>query len=127
MKKNTGMTLIGTLFAATSTIIMGALLLKIVPVYIENYSISEAITNFNKSSIAPGDVETQKRYLKEKITTQLEMNGVYDVKPEQIIVAETSGDMYRVTIDYTVTKSLIGNLSLLFTFHETNEVSLAAQ
>lgn len=120
-----GITLIGLLFTIFSIVVVGLIVIQVVPVYIENYEIKQSMNalanvDANKLSI---DSMSNISILKNDLVSQLGINSVV-MEPTAIKVSSTAPGTYAIHVNYTVVKSLIGNVSLMFVFNEYKEVTV---
>ena len=124
-KKQNGMTLIGFLLAMVGIIIAGILIMRVAPVYIENYEVKSSISALNQLSPSVFSVDAMQNatILKSKLMNQFNINGLYDIKQEQISVKPTGPGVFLVSVQYTVIKPLALHMSLLFEFNESEEVN----
>lgn len=127
-QKQQGMTVFAFLFTVVSVVIIGVLLMRIIPVYVQDYEVKssiKALKNLPPSSFTSNTMSNVSM-LKDKLINQLSLNGIYDIKPEQIKVSGNQPGRYTVTLDYVVVKSLVYNISLMFTFNNSEEVILGS-
>lgn len=125
MYKQKGMTVIGMLIIAALVVMAGIFLMRLVPVYIQHYSIVQSIKALNSTSTSSlsgdtiADTETMKRSLEKRI----DINGIYDFKLDQVEFTALEGNKYIVKLKYEVKKPLVYNISLLFDFDDSIEVN----
>jgi len=124
MKKHQGMTLIGMLLTMIVLVISGIVVMRIVPVYLQYYSIVESIKALNSTpeSSLIGDPLSDARFLRASITKRLDINSLQDLKGKELSIVPLDGKKFQVKIDYQVTRPLVYNMSLLFDFKNTIEV-----
>jgi hypothetical protein len=89
--------------------------IKMVPTYLENYSIKQVLANMendrtlrDKSAIA----------LKKSFTSRLRINSVYDFDKNAIKIKKEKFGM-RFNVDYEVRKPVAGNVSIVMVFSES--------
>ncbi len=129
MRKQQGITLIGMLLTMAAVIIAGIVVMRIVPVYLENYEVNSSIkalsslpaTEFSEDSGANADV------LRSKLLNQLYINSIVSIAPEQIVITPNGEKTFTISIKYEVIKPLVGNMNFLFMFNETHEVTVSVQ
>ncbi|MFC3909460.1 DUF4845 domain-containing protein [Legionella dresdenensis] len=127
MRKQKGITLIGMLLTTATVIIIAIVVLRIVPVYIQNFEVKSSLkalqsldqTNFTDDRMVNASV------LKNKLENQLYVNGI-ELKPEQIRITPQDDGSYKIELNYTVIKPLVYNVSLKFDFHELQEVKVGS-
>ncbi|HAT8211072.1 TPA: DUF4845 domain-containing protein, partial [Legionella pneumophila] len=88
MRKQQGMTLIGMLFTAVVVVMAGIFVMRVVPVYIQHYSILHSVKSLNSMSVSSlsGDPLTDVATLRESVTKRLDINGIEDLKPGQLVI-----------------------------------------
>ncbi|HAU0286128.1 TPA: DUF4845 domain-containing protein [Legionella pneumophila] len=124
MRKQQGMTLIGMLFTAVVVIMAGILVMRAAPVYIQHYSILHSIKALNSTPVSSlsGDPLTDVTTLRESVTKRLDINGVEDLKPGELVITPSGPNKFKIKLKYQVIKPLIYNMSLLFNFQDNFEV-----
>jgi len=94
------------------------ILLKIGPVYLENYSVKSVL---NSLATEPLITKKSSQEIKKIIMKRLKINGVYNFDRKNIKVKRTPG-MVTVDINYTVQKDMVGNIDVLISFSEQLEL-----
>lgn len=125
MKHQSGMSFIGMLFTAAIVIIVIITVMRVVPVFIEHYTVLksiDALQNIPPTEFS-GDPIANVSLLRTKLNNQLYVNGV-DIPEDKILIKPAKDNKYTVAITYQVKKSLVGNMSLLFDFDVTREVDI---
>lgn len=92
--------------------------LKVVPIYLENYTVKDIVQSLKEEPLI---TKKSARDVKKMIVHRIDINGIYDLPSEKVIVKKRPGVM-RVSIDYTVQKNMFGNLDILVTFSEKVEL-----
>ncbi|WP_133129482.1 DUF4845 domain-containing protein [Legionella yabuuchiae] len=125
MNKQSGMSFLGMLFTMAVVIIILVTLMRIVPVYIQHYTVIKSIEILDKipKTEFSDDAMTNASILRKKLTNQLYVNGV-EIPEDKILIKPSGDGRYTVAITYKVTKSLVGNMSLLFDFDLSREVTI---
>lgn len=129
MKKEKGMTLVGLLLTVSVLGMAAVLVLRIVPVYIQYYSIIQSIkslsgasaSTLNDDSIANIDV------LRKDLAKRLDVNGLDDLKEDQLTISASGSNEYTVRLKYQVIKPLLYNVSLQFNFDDTEKVIIGSE
>ena len=118
------MKLIGMILTLAIVIMAGIFVMKIVPVYIQRYSIHQSIQSLNRipAEDLTSDRAANVRLLKEKLRNQLYINGI-EMPSEKVKITPESKGGYQVSLKYKVVKPLISNMSLLFQFDIKKEVN----
>ncbi|WP_133128011.1 DUF4845 domain-containing protein [Legionella nagasakiensis] len=124
MDKQKGMTLIGMILTMIIVIMAGVVLMRIVPVYLQHYSVNKSIHALNRipNSELSADPSANALLLKSKLLNQFYVNGI-DIPTEKIRITLDRQGKFRVAVTYQVIKPLVGNISLLFNFDESQEVN----
>ncbi len=123
MRRDQGMTFIGMLLTMAVIIIVAITVMRIIPVYIENYSVKKSISALQRIPAAdvPEDPVLATGMLHDKLVNQLYVNEI-EFPDDNIKIAPNGEGKYKITIKYQVIKHLVSNMSLLFDFEETQEV-----
>lgn len=129
MQKQKGLTLIGMLLTMSTIIIMGIVIIRVVPVYLENYEVVRSMQTLNTLPAADfsTDPEMNANILRTKLLNQLYVNSIESITPEQIKMTPDDYGNFQVAIKYQVTKPLVANVSLLFDFDLSQEVKISAE
>ncbi len=90
------------------------LLLKLFPVYMENFNVS---TSLNSLSSENDIKELKKSAIKELLQRRFSINDVKNVKKEHIEINKTKTEM-TIDITYEVRKPLVGNIDIVIHFSE---------
>ena len=126
MIKQKGMSFIGMLFTTAVVVILGISAMKIVPVYIQHYSVVnsvKALSNLDPSIMTMSQ-EMNVAELRKKLENQLYVNEVDELVKKGIKIKPRGQNDYLVILDYTTTRPLFFNISLLFTFKDDIEVHI---
>lgn len=124
MHNQKGITLIGMLFTAIVVICAGVLIMRVVPVYLEHYSIVQSIKDLSSTadSSLTGDSTNDAMALRRSLTKRLDINGINDLNDEELSITPSEENKYTVKLKYQVTRPLVYNISLLFQFDDVIEV-----
>lgn len=113
-----GLTLISTLFVLAIAVFFIMIGLKMVPTYLENYSIAQVLESASDDrslrDASRGDI-------KKLILKRFKINGVYDFRKEDLKVTATN-KATKVTVDYEVRKPVIGNVFVVMAFSNSAEI-----
>lgn len=118
MKKQAGVTLIGFIFFAIAICVLGLLAMRIAPVYINHYRVvhaAKSLRSLPKSVLSQSPIMVAST-LRNKLTSQLYVNGIKSVKAKNIKIKYKS-NKYSVMVNYEVKKPLFYNMTLLFDFN----------
>lgn len=127
MRKQQGASVLGMSFIAIIVALMGLLVVQVAPVYMENYSIYTSIKLMDRLTNAhfSDDKSANALAIKDRLINQFQMNGLYNVSTEKLEVLPTEKpNTYVITMEYQVIKPLFYNISLLFKFHESQEIEI---
>ncbi|MBI2786613.1 MAG: DUF4845 domain-containing protein [Legionella longbeachae] len=129
MRKSQGMTFIGTLFTIIVIVILATIVIRVIPVYLQYFSIRESIKGLNtiSSSSLTGDSFADVDLLKSNLNKLLEINGAQSLKEDELIIVPNGENKFNIKLKYQVTKPLLYNVSLLFNFNYTEEVVLGSE
>jgi len=113
-----GVTFTGWLIILT---IMGFFImlgLKIIPIYLENYTVKELVRGLEDE---PAITRKTPAEVKQIIMHRININGIYDLPRDKVKVKKSSG-ITRVSIDYNVRKNVFANIDLIVSFSEKIEL-----
>jgi hypothetical protein len=110
-----GLTPVATLAILVLVAFAIFLLFKMVPVYLEYFSVASSV---NSLKDVPDLSRKHKDEVRELLKRRLEINDVTRVKPENIKVTR-SGSETTIDVNYEVRIPLLGNVDLIFTFTKT--------
>lgn len=127
MQKIKGMTFVGMLLTMAVVVLAGIVVMRVVPVYLEYYSIKRSINSLN--TLPEAEVSTDPaigtKMLRSRIEKQLYIDGI-NLTPKQLKVVPNGKGQFNVVLNYQIIKPLFSNISLLFDFNETHEVNPGA-
>lgn len=129
MKHEKGLSFIGMLLAMASVIVLGILALRVTPVYLQHYAVIRALHSLNAmpEKDASGDLSANEMTVRRTLMKQFEIDNVDDVNENNITLTAGESDKLKITIQYQVTRPFIGNISLLFTFNDSQEVPIGRE
>lgn len=129
MNKQKGMTVIGMLFTAAVVVILAVIIMRIVPVYIQHFSIVDSIKSLSETpeSSLSGDPALDTLELRKSLDKRLDINGVEDLQPNQISIVPSGPKKYKVKLKYQVIRPLVYNMKLLFDFDDIYEVTVRSE
>lgn len=124
MDKQKGMTLIGMLLTMAVVVMVVVVAMRVVPVVIQHYSIVSAIKALDQVSPGSltGDPAADVSTLRSSLSKRLDINGIEDLKPEELVITPDGANKYKVRLKYTVIRPLAFNMGLIFNFDRTIEV-----
>ena len=115
VKKQRGMTMMSWLIVLAIAVFFMLIGIKIIPTYLENYSIQQVLKNMenDRSVRKMAPMEMRQSFLK-----RLKINGVYTFDQDAIkIKKEKTGTSFSV--EYEIRKPVAGNVSILMEFSES--------
>ncbi|CAM2803356.1 DUF4845 domain-containing protein [Legionella worsleiensis] len=124
MHKQQGMTLIGLVLTVLVVVGTAVVVMRVVPVYLQHYSLVQSIKALNSTpdSLLTGDAYTDVDTLRKSLSKRFDINGVDDLKADQLTITPSGLNRFRAHLKYQVVKPLVYNVSLLFDFDDTYEV-----
>ncbi|WP_115707004.1 DUF4845 domain-containing protein [Legionella sainthelensi] len=124
MYKQKGMTFVGTVLTIIAIVIAATVIMRVVPVYLQYYSIIKSIDDLNSipASNLTGDSMQDINELKSVLDKHLDINGITSLKENQLTIEPLGANKFMIRLKYQVRKPLIYNVSLLFDFNHSEEV-----
>ena len=92
MRKQQGVTFIGVILLAATIVILGVLIMRIVPVYIQNYEVKSSINALN--NMRNEDMTFDAESLKQKLMNQFYINGIEAIKPDNVTIVPTDQESH---------------------------------
>ena len=108
-----GMTLIGFLIVLSIVIFVAFMGMKIVPVYLDHYSVVQAMKGVQKE---PGMAAKSTAKIKDSFFRRLYVSYVDGIEPSNVRVIRANGKTLQVK--YDVQKQMVGNIDLLIHFDD---------
>lgn len=123
--KQKGITFIGFIFAAALVVCFGIVGMKVIPVYINHFSVIKSMKDLDTLPKAELQSSPQqgKAFLKEYLSRKLYINEIRFISKRDMKI-KRKRKVYIVTVPYTVEKELISNIFLVFKFEPSYEVSI---
>ena len=113
-----GMTMLGFLITLGVVIFFVYCGMKIVPMYVEYYSVEKTLASLAKE---PGSATASKEKLREMFFKRLYMSYATEVKPDALKI-ETRDNGYHFIVDYERREPLVANLDVVGKFHAEQAV-----
>jgi len=115
VRKQCGMTMLSWLIVLAVVVFFILVGIKMVPTYLENYSIKQVLENMENDrkvrSMSPAE-------MKKSFFKRLKINSVYEFDRDAIkIKKEKFGT--RFALDYEIRKPVAGNVAIIMTFSES--------
>jgi hypothetical protein len=129
MKKQQGMTFIGMLLTVAVIVMAATIIMRVIPVYLQYFSIIESIKGLNTIPVSSltGDSYEDVTVLKSSLNKRLDINGVDSLKDNQLNIVPNGDNQFTVTVKYQVIKPLVYNINLLFNFDHTEKVRAGSE
>ncbi|KTD11761.1 transmembrane protein [Legionella gratiana] len=124
MHKQQGMTFIGVLLTIVAIVMAATVIMRVIPVYLQYYSIIKSVDELNAIPIASltGDSMQDINELRSVLDKHLDINGIKSLNGNQLTIEPIGTNKFMVRLKYQVIKPLVYNVSLLFDFNHTEEV-----
>lgn len=117
-----GITMIGFLFILCLVIFFAYIAMRIVPMYIEFYSVKKALAGIAHDAEAADAPKDQIRAL---LAKRFQIDYVSVVKPEMLKIENTDGG-YNLVMDYERREELFANLDVVGKFHAEQALTRGA-
>lgn len=114
-----GMTMLGFLMVLCLGIFFAFCAMKIVPMYIEYYSVKKMLTTISKN---PEAASGSKEKIRDLFRRSLEIDYVKVITPDMLKIESTDGGM-KLTVDYERRENLMANLDVVGKFHAEQELN----
>ena len=108
-----GMTMLGFLMVLCLGIFFAFCAMKIVPMYIEYYSVKKILTTISKN---PEAASGSKEKIRDLFRRSLEIDYVKVITPDMLKIESTDAG-YNLSVDYERREQLIANLDVVGNFH----------
>ena len=116
-----GLSMIGFLFVAVVLVMVAMLAMKLVPAYIEYFSVKKILATMGQES----DLKSKSNGdIRNDFARRAEIGYVTVVKPEDITI-DRHGAVPVVSTDYTFRTKLVGNVSLVIDFSASSDPNAA--
>ena len=108
-----GMTMLGFLITLSVVILFLFCGMKIVPMYIEFYSVKKALASIANEQNAAA---SSKEAIRALFARHIKIDYVKIIKPDMLKI-ETTGDGYNLSVTYERREELVANLDVVGRFH----------
>jgi len=116
-----GLTMFGFLFTAVALAMMAMLAMKLVPAYIEYFSVKEILATMGHES----DIRSKSNSeIREDFVRRANVGYVTVVKPTDLSI-NRHGGVPVISANYTYRTKLVGNISLVVDFSASSDPSAA--
>ena len=113
-----GLTAISWIFIIALAVFLGMIGLKLVPIYLENYSIQTLLRQLPEE---PFIGEKGPAEIRKSLIARFKINSIYDFDPNNIKIQKGLRN-YVVDVTYTVRKPVMGNVDMLVSFSDSVEI-----
>ena len=113
-QKQRGMTMLGFLMVLCLGIFFAYCAMKIVPMYIEYYSVKEALKGLSNDAELAG---ASKDKIRERYMRRLDMSYAENVKKMDAMKFESTDGGLKMIVDYERREPLFANLDVVGKFH----------
>lgn len=117
-----GMTMLGFLMVLCLGIFFAYCAMKIVPMYIEYYSVKKILTTISKN---PEAANGSKEQIRDLFRRSLEIDYVKVITPDMLKIESTDGGM-KIFVDYERRENLMANLDVVGKFHAEQAMARGA-
>ncbi len=117
-KRQDGMTGLGWITVLFLIGFFALLAFKLVPIYLENYSVKTVLKSFEEEPLI---TQQSKKQVFNMVMARLNTNGVRDIKKDMVKIDKKPG-LLKINIDYFVRKPMVGNIEIIVTFAEEVEL-----
>ena len=117
-KRQRGMTLIGFLFLLSAAVFVAYIGMKLVPIYINYYSVVDAMRDLAEEPNASSMSEAQ---IRNSMARRLSVNYVRNLGPENFQIVRGNG--VNLIVDYEVREPLIGNIDAVVSFRREQRLN----
>lgn len=109
-----GMTLIGWLFALVLIGVAGLITIRLVPVYLEAYSVGSILQSMESEARLSG---ASRHELRETFRKRLSINGIDRVEGDNLDFSDIAGGV-QLLVEYDARVHLLGNLDAVANFRK---------
>lgn len=117
IKKQSGMTLIGSLLVAAVLVLVAIIGIKIVPAYIEYFSVKTVFLSLAKDPLST----MSKKEIMDSFDKRTNTAYIDVVSAKDLIIDKNSAGETVVSVDYQVRRPIMGNVSVLIDFNASTD------
>ena len=111
-RREAGMAAISLLFWAMILVLGTVVVIKIIPVYYEYWSIVNAVKAQSQST----DAVARSKEIREALMKRLDVADVRDIKPDEILIERDQQNNVNIEVIYARKVKIMANVSLCFDF-----------
>jgi len=119
MHKQRGVSMLGFLFVAVAVIIIAMLAMKLVPAYIEFFSVKKILNAMGQDSETKAMSNNE---IRSSFAKRANVGYVTVVKPEDLDIDRTGGNMV-ISTEYEYRTPLVANISMVVDFKASSDPS----
>ena len=112
--RSRGISLTGWMFIIAIGLFFGILAMKLMPKYIEFYSIVQVMESLAND---PTLKESNPRQLRELFYRRIDINGIYDFPRKALKIKRKGGEGIQMVVDYEIREPVVGNVDVILHFH----------
>ena len=116
-KKQGGATMIGMAFIAAALIFVAIIVMKMVPSYIEYFSVKKVLQAMSQESLS----SMSKKEIMNSFDKRRDVAYVDVVKGDDIIIEKNDTGATVVSVQYQVTKPIVANVSVVMDFEASSD------
>lgn len=120
--KQRGLTMFGFLFVAAVLVMVAMLAMKLVPAYIEFFSVKKILATMGQESDLRSKSNAE---IRSDFTKRANVGYVTVVKPEDLTI-DRRGGVPVISADYEFRTKLVGNVSMVVDFSASTDPSAAS-
>ena len=117
MHKQRGVSMLGFMFVAIAVIIVAVLAMKLVPAYIEFYSVKKILNAMGQDSETKSMSNNE---IRNAFSKRASVGYVTVVKPEDLNIERSGGNMV-ISTEYEYRAPLVANISLVVDFKASSD------
>lgn len=110
-----GMTMVGWMFVIAVAVFFVLIGVKMVPTYMENYSIKQVLANMEQDRTVRKMTPKQ---MKESFFKRLKINSVYEFDRKWITLKKEKNGT-RFSVEYEIRKPVAGNVAIVMAFSDS--------
>lgn len=118
IKRQRGMTLIGFLLLLSAVLFVAYIGMKLVPIYINYYSVVTAMQDIAEE---PNSANMSESQIRNSLSRRLSVNYVRNIRPENVEIVRSNG--VSLVVEYEVREPLIGNVDAVVSFRRVQQLN----
>jgi Tfp pilus assembly major pilin PilA len=111
-----GMTMISWLIVLGIAVFFVLIGIKMVPTYLENYSIKQVLANMQNDRTVR---KMTPQEMRESFMKRIKINSVYEFDRKWITIKKEKSGGTRFAVDYEIRKPVAGNVSIVMAFSDS--------